>query len=87
VRASGEAQALALTAKHFRLDPYRLWNIGKPELGPHPRPKTYRNLLYAMAYWLEDRERDNVRLIVEGFGAEVKMDSLFEALTEGPGDA
>lgn len=78
--ASGEAQALAYAAKHLSLDPYELWNIGKKDLPPHPRPKVYRSLLYAMAYWLEDREMEKVKLAAEAQGAKIELSSLFDQL-------
>jgi hypothetical protein len=55
IEASAEAQNLALTAIHMGLDPYELWNRGLQELPPHPRPREYRALLYAMAHWYEER--------------------------------
>jgi hypothetical protein len=45
-----------LAAKHLRLDPYELWHVGWAELPPHPRPRIYRTLVFAMAEWLEERE-------------------------------
>jgi hypothetical protein len=80
---SGEAQALALCAKHFSLDPYELWNVGVVEIPPHPEPRAYRTLLYAMAYWIEDKDRGETALLAEAMGAEVKMPILLDTLSEG----
>jgi hypothetical protein len=80
VRASGEAQGLAYASKHLGLDPYRLWNIGIDPLPPHPRPRVYRHLLYAMGYWLEDQERSKFALVAEAGGAKVDLHSLLDQL-------
>lgn len=55
IEALPEAQHLALVAIHLDLEPYRLWNRGLTNLPPHPRPREYRALLYAMALWYEER--------------------------------
>jgi hypothetical protein len=89
ISASGDAQRLALLAKHFKLDPYEIWNKGiEPTevrlnerneevevampLPPHPRPRQYRHLLYAMAEWLEDQEFERWKGIIESNGASLK---------------
>jgi hypothetical protein len=82
MRVSGEAQGLAYAAKHFGLDPYRLWNVGKADLPPHPRPRVYRALLYAMAYFLEDEEMAKVKLICESQGAKVEVSGFLDQLTD-----
>jgi hypothetical protein len=38
------------------MDPYRLKNLHRDPLPPHPRPATYRAFLYAAAAWLDERE-------------------------------
>jgi hypothetical protein len=55
IEASAEAQRLVLVAKHFHLDPYRVWHLGTAPRR-HPRPRVYRDFLYAAALWLEERE-------------------------------
>jgi hypothetical protein len=81
VRASGEAQALAYSSKQFGLDPYELWHIGESEVPPHPRPRVYRSLLYAMAYWLEDQDMGKTKLLAEAQGAKVEITLLLDQLT------
>ena len=83
MRASGEAQGLAYVAKHFGFDPYRLWNADKADLPPHPRPRVYRSLLYAMAFWLEDQEMGKIKLLAEAQGAKVEFSSLFDQFGSG----
>ena len=72
---------MAYCSKHFGLDPYQLWHIGeKGPLLPHPRPRVYRNLLYAMAYWLEDQDREKFKMVAESQGAKVELASMFDQL-------
>lgn len=40
-------------------------------LPPHPHPQTYRMFLYATARWLEEEERDRLRILVEAQGASL----------------
>lgn len=93
MQASGEAQSLALVAKHFGVDPYRLWNMGggqrmqltaELEAGQepvpqgsvsipetHPRPRAYRVLLYALAWWVEENEAERHVQQLQASGVEV----------------
>lgn len=80
MRASGEAQALAYAAKHFGLDPYKLWHIGEGKIPPHPRPRAYRSLLYAMAYYLEDADMQKTKMLAEAQGAKVEVSLLLDQL-------
>lgn len=81
MQASGEAQALAYCAKHFRLDPYQLWHIGDAQAPRfHPRPKAYRSLLYAMAFWLEDQDMAKFKMVSEAQGAKVELTPLLDQL-------
>jgi hypothetical protein len=73
VEASGEAQALALASKHLGFDPYRLFHLDVDEdkLPPHPAPQAYRMLIYAMAHWLEDKEDERTKVVVESNGMQL----------------
>lgn len=78
MRSSGEAQGLAYAAKYFGLDPYELWHVGEADLPPHPRPRVYRSLLYAMVYFIEDQEMAKIKLLAEAQGAKVEISSLLD---------
>jgi hypothetical protein len=81
VTASPEAQHLALVAKHLGADPYEVWNSGKPDLPPVPRGRQYRRLLMAMALWLEERDEERVRALIESTGVRLaESKSLMEAM-------
>ena len=58
------------------MDPYRVKNLGLEDektgvLPPHPHPGAYRQLLYAMAEWVEELELDRLKAIVESNGASL----------------
>lgn len=44
------------------MDPYRVWHMGREDVGDHPSPHAYRNFLYACAEWLDDRDFDRSAL-------------------------
>lgn len=41
-------------------------------LQPHPRPQTYKQFLYAIAEWIEDREFEKLKAVIESNGASLK---------------
>jgi hypothetical protein len=47
---------------------------------PHPRPDEYRQLIYAMALWLDERDLKRVQWLCEAAGAKFHFDSLFAGL-------
>ena len=66
---------MALAAKHFGMDPYKLWHVGVKHLPPPARPDLYKAFVFAAARWVQEHDRVQNKiaindLMIAAFGTD-----------------